>query len=32
LRLLTERMGDREGPQKVVAIDYKIVERQSTSS
>jgi DNA-binding LacI/PurR family transcriptional regulator len=32
LRLLTERMGDREGPQKVVAIDYRIVERQSTSS
>lgn len=31
LRLLTERMADREGPQKVVAIDYRIVERQSTS-
>ena len=32
LRLLTERMGDREGKQKVVSIDYRIVERQSTSS
>lgn len=32
LRLLTERMGDREGPQRVVAIDYRIVERESTAS
>lgn len=31
LRLLTERMGNREGPQRVVAIDYEIVERESTS-
>ena len=31
LRLLTERMGDREGPQRVVAIDYQIVERESTA-
>jgi len=30
LRLLTERMGDREGPQRVVAVDYEIVEREST--
>lgn len=30
LRLLTERMQDREGPQRVVAIDYEIVEREST--
>jgi len=32
LRLLTQRMGDREGPQRVVAIDYRIVERESTAS
>ncbi|NUP58432.1 MAG: LacI family DNA-binding transcriptional regulator [Pseudarthrobacter sp.] len=32
LRLLTERMGNREGPQQVVAIDYVIVERESTSA
>lgn len=32
LRLLTERMQDREGPQRVVAVDYRIVERESTSS
>jgi len=31
LRLLTERMGNREGPQRVVAVDYGIVERESTS-
>lgn len=31
LRLLTERMGNREGPQRVVAIDYEIVERESTA-
>ena len=30
LRLLTERMGNREGPQRVVAVDYEIVEREST--
>jgi DNA-binding LacI/PurR family transcriptional regulator len=32
LRLLTERMRDREGPQRVVAVDYEVVERESTSS
>lgn len=32
LRLLTERMGDRGGAQKVVAVDYEIVERESTPS
>ena len=32
LRLLTERMGNREGPQRVVAIDYAIVERDSSSA
>lgn len=32
LRLLTERMQDREGPQRVVAVDYEVVERESTSS
>lgn len=31
LRLLTERMADREGPQRVVAVDYEIVERGSTA-
>jgi len=31
LRLLTERMGNREGPQRVVAVDYGILERESTS-
>jgi len=30
LRLLTERMGNREGPQRVVTVDYEIVEREST--
>ena len=30
LRLLTERMADRTGEQRVVAVDYKIVERDST--
>jgi hypothetical protein len=25
-------MGDRGGPQKVVAVDYAIVERESSSS
>lgn len=32
LRLLTERMEDRAGAQKVVAVDYKIVERDSSRS
>ena len=31
LRLLTERMADRGGPQRVVALDYAVVERDSTS-
>ena len=31
LRLLTERMGDRAGAQRVVTVDYSIVERESTA-
>ncbi|MDQ0767713.1 LacI family repressor for deo operon, udp, cdd, tsx, nupC, and nupG [Pseudarthrobacter defluvii] len=31
LRLLTERMNDRQSPQRVVSIDYEIVERESTA-
>ena len=30
LRLLTERMADRTAEQRVVAVDYSIVERDST--
>ena len=31
LRLLTERMADRNGEQRVVTVDYSIVERDSTA-
>jgi DNA-binding LacI/PurR family transcriptional regulator len=30
MRLLTERMADRTGGQRVATVDYKIVERGST--
>lgn len=32
LRLLTQRMADRNRPQSVVTVDYRIVERSSTKS
>ena len=32
LRLLTERMADRAGEQRVVTVDYRIVERDSTAA
>jgi len=32
LRLLTERVTDRAGGQRVVTVDYRIIERDSTRS